>query len=278
MGGYFIGTSYDGKLVFNRLKKKAQGDSIDIYEDGKRIWGIIKDYESDVFENDETSLGYQISVYQESINKTFPEYLVNYDYLNLVMEKYGFKLVTRDEAKALGLPEGSGLFSELYAMMMKNLKQHKMEYGHAPDMKGYEKEISFLNRYFVYKKVVTVNAEKLMATLIDKTQEDLEYEEKQTVAAVKIGKKAVSKPRVKKIPKELVLVAATEAVDEAPFELELNGPVEKKLRKPKAKKIVEFALEPEPELEPTPTALQAAKKKTSRKSKAPTNLEFILEE
>jgi len=281
LGGYFIGTSYDGKLVFNRLKKKAQGDSIDIYEDGKRIWGIIKDYDSDAFENDETSLGYQISVYQESINKTFPEYLVNYDYLNLVMEKYGFKLVTRDEAKGLGLPEGSGLFSELYAMMMKNLKRDKTEYGHAPDMKGYEKEISFLNRYFVYKKVVTVNAEKLMATLIDKSQEDLEYEEKQTATAVKIGKKAVSKPRVKKIPKELVLVAATEAIDETPLELEVDVPVEKKSRKPRAKKAVEFVLEPEPDLEqPAPSAstLQKAKKKTSRKSKVPTNLEFVIEE
>jgi mRNA (guanine-N7-)-methyltransferase len=288
LGGYFIGTSYDGKLVFNRLKKKAQGDSIDIYEDGKHIWGITKDYDSDVFENDETSLGYQISVYQESINKTFAEYLVNYDYLNIVMEKYGFKLVTRDEAKAMGLPEGSGLFSELYTMMMKGLKRDKNEYGYAPDMTGYEKEISFLNRYFVYKKVVTVDAQKLMATLIDKSQEDLEYEEKQTASAVKIAKKTISRPRVKKIPKELILVAATEAVDEEPLqEASIAVEVAKKPRKPRTKKAVEFVLEPaqaqasvppvELVLETSATEKQA-KKKTVRRSKAPTNLELVIEE
>ena len=186
VGGYFIGTCYDGRLVYNRLKKKMQGESIDIYEDSKRVWGITKDYDRDTFENDETSLGYQISVYQESIDKTFPEYLVNFEYLIQVMDAYGFKLITRDEAKSIGLPEGSGYFSELFNMMIDELdkskygsksKSDRNEYGYASDMRGYEKDISFLNRYFIFKKERTVNAEKLMGMLIDKTHEDLEYEE-----------------------------------------------------------------------------------------------------
>ena len=35
------------------------------------------------------SLGYAIGVYQESINKTFKEYLVNFNYFVRMMENYG---------------------------------------------------------------------------------------------------------------------------------------------------------------------------------------------
>jgi hypothetical protein len=48
--GYFIGTCYDGKLVFNELKKTKTGDSIQLIEGGKKIWGITKEYGSDSFE------------------------------------------------------------------------------------------------------------------------------------------------------------------------------------------------------------------------------------
>ena len=41
------------------------------------MWEITKKYTSTQFENNETSVGYAINVYQESINKVFPEYLVN---------------------------------------------------------------------------------------------------------------------------------------------------------------------------------------------------------
>ena len=57
-----------------------------------KLWSIQKEYDSDTFENNETSVGYAINVYQESINKAFREYLVNFTYLTHLMENYGFRL------------------------------------------------------------------------------------------------------------------------------------------------------------------------------------------
>ena len=42
------------------------------------MWEIEKEYSSDEFEDNETSIGYRINVFQESINKVFGEYLVNF--------------------------------------------------------------------------------------------------------------------------------------------------------------------------------------------------------
>jgi dTDP-4-amino-4,6-dideoxygalactose transaminase len=39
--------------------------------------------------------------------------------------KYGFKVIDRDEAKELGLPEGSGLFSELFMNMIEEIIKNK---------------------------------------------------------------------------------------------------------------------------------------------------------
>ena len=48
--GYFIGTAYDGKLVFNELRKTAPRDSVKIIEDGKKIWEVTRGYGSDTFD------------------------------------------------------------------------------------------------------------------------------------------------------------------------------------------------------------------------------------
>ena len=143
-----------------------------VFDGDTKIWEINKEYNRDTFEDDASSLGYRINVFQESINKSFPEYLINFDYLQRIMENYGFKLLTRDEAKSIGLPEGSGLFSELYNLMQDEVKRSpfkKEEYGSALDMNPNEKKISFLNRYFAFKKISHVNAEKVALELIDET-------------------------------------------------------------------------------------------------------------
>jgi hypothetical protein len=100
----------------------------------------------------------------------FPEYLVNFDYMERIMENYGFKLLTRDEAKEHGLPNGTGMFNELFVLMEEEVKRNRLkqnEYGDALSMNSYEKKISFLNRYFIYKKIATVNAEKISIELIE---------------------------------------------------------------------------------------------------------------
>ena len=43
-GGYFIGTCYNGKKIFNMLKDKQEGESISIIKNDKKIWQITKQY------------------------------------------------------------------------------------------------------------------------------------------------------------------------------------------------------------------------------------------
>jgi len=181
IGGYFIGTCYDGKEIFKLLKNKKKGESIEYYDSSfkNKIWEIKKEYETKSFNDDSSSLGKQIDVYQESIDKMFPEYLVNFDYLNRVMTNYGFQLITLEEAKEIGLPNSSGLFVELFNSMNDELKKNrkiKNQYGNAFDMTPNEKKISFLNRYFVYKKIRNVNLKNIVLDVEENIEENVEEE------------------------------------------------------------------------------------------------------
>ena len=73
VGGYFIGTSYDGRSVFRALEDKEAGEGIRIMVGEQKMWEITKQYDNDLFDDDESCLGYKIDVYQESINKIFKE-------------------------------------------------------------------------------------------------------------------------------------------------------------------------------------------------------------
>ena len=219
LNGYFIATCYDGKTMFNMLKKKKEGESKDIYIDDKKIWSVTKDYDALTLEDDETCLGYKIDVYQDSINKSVSEYLVNFDFLTMTMDKYGFTLVSREEASHMGLPEGSGMFIELYNSMMNEIKRdHKKEsdYKDAVFMKDYEKDISFLNRFFVYKKTSTRNSEKLTKVLLNQLPDTIDFEQKGTMLAQEAVEKAENqvRPRAKKLSEKLKLQDATEALEE----------------------------------------------------------------
>lgn len=217
--GYFIGTCYDGKLVFNKLKKTKTGDSIKIIEDDRKIWEITKGYGSDSFDDDSSSIGYRIDVYQESINQTIAEYLVNFDYFNRVMTAYGFELISREEAQDMGLPDGSGLFSELFAYMLSEIDKNKFkakDYEQAPFMSIPEKDISFLNRYFIYKKIRTVNTENVELELgeYEETTGARNAEDTKAAQSVAIEEEEKIKPKVRKLTKKLLLINATEAIDE----------------------------------------------------------------
>ena len=215
LNGYFIGTCYDGKQVFNLLRKTTTGESIQIVEKGKKVWEVIKGYNSTSFEDNSSCIGYRIDVYQDSINQLISEYLVNFDYLDRVLEDYGFKLIDREEAKSIGLPEGSGLFGELFMNMMEEIKRNKnkeKDYGNALNMTEYEKKISFLNRYFVYKKIRNVNTEKVQIKFSDYTASEIMNDQLETDIAVEVAKKTMSskKPKVRKINKKLVLESSIE--------------------------------------------------------------------
>ena len=154
------------------------------------MWQVTKAYTADEFPDDETCVGYAVDVYQESINKTFREYLVNFNYLKRLMVNFGFEVVPREDAlKDLGLPDGTGMFEQLYQQMMARLKQTQAlasDFGEAPDMRDYERRISFYNRYFVFKKVRAIdNAEAVVKSLLgtstafEKQMAALEQEQEQ---------------------------------------------------------------------------------------------------
>jgi hypothetical protein len=233
--GYFIGTCYDGELVFNELRKLDKGQSIKIIENEKKIWEIIKGYNYQTFDDDSSSIGYRIDVYQESINQLISEYLVNFNYLDRIMRNYGFEIINDEEAKTFGFPKGSGLFRELFLKMQKEISTNKFEaknYGQANFMTENEKKISFLNRYFIYKKVTVVNTDSIQLDFTEYHDAVLlqtnEHEQKEEIPEITKEEIVVTKPKIRKLKSKIVLVPATEAIDE-----EVIIPI-----KPSKKKIV----------------------------------------
>jgi SAM-dependent methyltransferase len=195
-GGYFIGTSYDGDRMFNYLKGVQQNDSKVILADDetkKKIWEVVKRYDRDEFNDDETCVGYAIDVFQESINKTIREYLVNYKYLTRVLENYGFVPVTSEELSDMNshFTNSTGMFGELFNKMNDDLKKNprlRSSYGEASSMSDGERTISFLNRYFIYKKVRKVSdAEKVSLQLQHKVSGDVRDEAEESKQANKVS-------------------------------------------------------------------------------------------
>ena len=169
INGYFVGTCFDGATVFQLLKDKNEGESYTIMNDDRKMFELTKMYSQTGFPSNEMCVGYPINVYQETIGKTFREYLVNFEYFKQMMENYGF--VVAD--KVAGLPNGTGLFGELFSAMENEVRMNagKMaDYKSSLLMTADEKQISFMNRYFVFRKTHNVNAEKL-ATIFTQSED-----------------------------------------------------------------------------------------------------------
>ena len=214
LNGYFVGSCYDGTAIFDLLRGKPPGESVSILEDDKKIWQITKGYEKDTFENDETSLGYPIDVFQETINKQFREYLVNFEYLDRLMENYGFVQLNREECSEIGIPSSVGSFQQLYGLMESEINRFpkkKNDYGQAFKMTPKEKQISFYNNYFIYKKIRNVDTRAVYNTMVgsSKFQEQLNKTEEDVLDTVVEAeeKKIVKAP--KKLTRKLKLVPSS---------------------------------------------------------------------
>jgi len=133
-GGYFIGTCYDGEKIFKLLSSVETDKSSELYIDEKKVWAVIKKYDKETFSKND-SLGYTIGIYQESINKVLDEYIVHFDYLKEIMGQYGF------------IPESPN-------KDIPPIDSFERFYGTSGiKMTEQEKIISFLNNYFIFKKV-----------------------------------------------------------------------------------------------------------------------------
>ena len=98
-----------------------------------------------------------------------------------------------------------------------------------------EKKISFLNRYFIYKKVRTVNTESVELELgeyqaVVEQRNAIDTKQAQTVAVEQVK---LIKPKIRKLSKKMLLVAATEAIDEnIQMETKKTEKPAKKVKKP----------------------------------------------
>jgi hypothetical protein len=104
--------------------------------------------------------------------------------------------------------------------MMEEIKKNKnksKDYGEAINMSDYEKKISFLNRYFVYKKIRNVNTDKVQIEFGDYNYSEIEKNVEESKSAVLISKElekeTKKKRKVRKLGKKLILDPSTEALE-----------------------------------------------------------------
>ena len=190
INGYFIGACYDGNLIFEKLKDKKKGEGITLMNEDNtdKIWQITKKYDNEKLEDTISSLGMGIDIYQETINNTFTEYLVNFNYLIRIMENYGFVPLEDEDAKKIGLPSGIGNVRELYTSLEEDVtrnKNLKKDIKKSLEMTDNEKYISFLNKYFVFKKIRNVDAKSVKIETEEDLQEEKEKEPKKNDKKVK---------------------------------------------------------------------------------------------
>ena len=159
-GGYFIGTCYDGKRIFDLP------DDVTQYEDsqGNLVYRIEKKYTIDNFDEEENMFGQQIDVYMDSIGKTIPEYLVNFDYFTRIMSENGFEIaipkvdfkhstIFQNKFMENGLGHFGKLIPEL-PMIHKNDRNFRDHFSEAIRIKGNKglSLLSSLNNYFIFQK------------------------------------------------------------------------------------------------------------------------------
>lgn len=156
-GGYFIGTCFDGKALARDLDNLPNGeDTIKGIKNGKVIWSIQRKYESPFQEN---TPGQVIKVYMESINQYLDEYLVDFNMLISQLQSHDINLLSTDELAALGLNNSTGMFGDLFNEMISYVQSKK---GNVPsfekwmvkaiDMSSQEKQLSFYNRWFIFRR------------------------------------------------------------------------------------------------------------------------------
>ena len=216
LNGYFIGTCFDGKEIFKLLASKSIEESHTIYKNSIKIWQITKKYSYINFDDDETCIGYPIDIYQESINKTFREYLVNFDYLSRILEIYGFSIVPKDDLIQMNISKSVGNFSDLFKLLERNIKSNTDEqnyYGKSISMSTEEKKISFLNNYFIYKKIRNVDVDEAFKIFIDmddkieKSKKELTDIEEKSEITDTLKKQSSSKSSKKLSPNKFKIIS-----------------------------------------------------------------------
>ena len=147
-GGYFIGTCFDGQKIFDLL---SNGNEIFGFGDD-RICEIQKAYTNTTFPDTDESVGYPIRVYNQTIGKFITEYLVNFKFFTSLMSRHGFEPHSPSHDTWSSTP--SNTFEEVFDYI--NVPRISLKFqkflGDTLSMTSEEKRLSFLNRYFMFKK------------------------------------------------------------------------------------------------------------------------------
>lgn len=160
IGGYVIGTCFDGERINNSFGK---GKSIEGKTFSKEtMWKIEKSYTSKLSFTERAMYGKEIDVFVKTIGIHHKEYLVNFKFMDAVMEAYGFKKVAITP------------FEEYYNQLMSSDDTdgdvRKMK-ENAKNMSDEEKRFSFLFSSFVYRKEKN-SSDELLKKLIQLMEKD----------------------------------------------------------------------------------------------------------
>lgn len=142
--GIFIGTCLDGSSVNNKLINK---DIINAKSNNTLLWQIEKLYDNYDEKKPFNNIGKKIKVYMESINKFHDEYLVDYNLLEQKLKSRNILPLNDDDLRNYDLNTSSGSFQMIYDYYT-NEKNEKIKL----DLQN--KEYSFLNRWFIFKKYI----------------------------------------------------------------------------------------------------------------------------
>lgn len=156
-GGYFIGTCFDGETVARAL---AKDELIKGEKGGRLIWSIQRKFNGAY---DPNAFGQTIKVYMESINQYLDEYLVDFNLLKSELAKVDVHVLNVAECQEIGLEKSDGLFGELFNDMLTYVESKRRVLPPneqwmlrvIDQMSDAEKRLSFMNRWFVFKKAGT---------------------------------------------------------------------------------------------------------------------------
>ena len=169
IGGFLVGTTFDGERIHEALKGKnfIEGKKFD----KSMMWKIEKKYKTKLVFDERPMLGKQIDVYVGSIGNVHPEYLVNFKYFEKLMEEYGFEKVFVKPFEEFYNDLKSG--NPIEGFDDEELNQNRDTVG---KMSEDEKIWSFFSNAFVFRKVKNTpdSLYKKLIALMDKRQKKVD--------------------------------------------------------------------------------------------------------
>ena len=186
--GLFIGTCFDGSVVNRYLGEEMKKELFDPTEQTTLLFRLERNYKPCAFDTmpGEETVGKKITVYMQSIGQSHAEYLVNFTYFTQLMKSYEFEPLSSEELKALGLSTDVS-FKGMYKHMQQHSSMEKQSMEKQSMEKQYvmsreEQTVSFLNRFFVFKKMKIVSTKRMQQ--LETTMRELDEKASTTTAAM----------------------------------------------------------------------------------------------